>query len=92
MGTEVDDRLVMMTAHTAKGLEFDAVFLTGMEHGLFPHFNALEEIGGVEEERRGGVFRYCYSLVGAADAQGDLGWLRVHSFELCEFFWLYGGL
>ena len=49
---------------------------------------------GVEEERRGGVFRYCYSLVGAADAQGDVGWLRVHSFELCEFFALLacGGL
>ncbi|MDP6943997.1 MAG: UvrD-helicase domain-containing protein, partial [Myxococcota bacterium] len=45
LGTVEDDRLVMMTAHTAKGLEFDAVFLTGMEHGLFPHFNALEEIG-----------------------------------------------
>ena len=52
MGTAADDRMVMMTAHTAKGLEFDAVFLTGMEHGLFPHFNAIEEVGGVEEERR----------------------------------------
>ena len=52
LGTEVDDRLVMMTAHTAKGLEFDVVFLTGMEHGLFPHFNSLEEVGGLEEERR----------------------------------------
>ena len=52
LGSVADDRLVMMTAHTAKGLEFDAVFLTGMEHGLFPHFNSLEEIGGIEEERR----------------------------------------
>ena len=52
MGTEDDDRLVMMSTHTAKGLEFDAVFLTGLEHGLFPHFNAIEEVGGVEEERR----------------------------------------
>ena len=52
LGSEIDDRLVMMTAHTAKGLEFDVVFLTGMEHGLFPHFNSLEEIGGLEEERR----------------------------------------
>jgi len=52
MGTSDDDRLAMMTAHTAKGLEFDAVFLTGLEHGLFPHFNALDEVGGVEEERR----------------------------------------
>ena len=46
------DNLMMMTVHTAKGLEFDTVFVTGMEYGLFPHFNSMEEALGEEEERR----------------------------------------
>jgi DNA helicase-2/ATP-dependent DNA helicase PcrA len=41
-----------MTVHTAKGLEFDAVFITGLEEGLFPHENSLSEGDGLEEERR----------------------------------------
>ncbi len=46
------DALQMMTVHSAKGLEFDAVFITGLEEGLFPHENSQKEEGGVEEERR----------------------------------------
>jgi DNA helicase-2/ATP-dependent DNA helicase PcrA len=46
------DAIVMMSAHNAKGLEYDVVFVTGMEEGLFPHFNSASEEGGVEEERR----------------------------------------
>ena len=42
----------MMTVHAAKGLEFDAVFITGLEEGLFPHENALSDHLGLEEERR----------------------------------------
>ncbi len=42
----------MMTVHAAKGLEFDFVFITGLEEGLFPHDNSLNDDGGVEEERR----------------------------------------
>ena len=41
-----------MTVHSAKGLEFDAVFISGLEEGLFPHENSLNEADGVEEERR----------------------------------------
>jgi DNA helicase-2/ATP-dependent DNA helicase PcrA len=42
----------MMTLHTAKGLEFPVVFLAGMEDGLFPHQRSLNDIEGLEEERR----------------------------------------
>jgi ATP-dependent exoDNAse (exonuclease V) beta subunit len=41
-----------MTVHAAKGLEFDVVFITGLEQGLFPHENAAQERDGLEEERR----------------------------------------
>jgi len=42
----------LMTVHAAKGLEFDAVFISGLEDGLFPHENSLNEPSGLEEERR----------------------------------------
>lgn len=42
----------LMTVHSAKGLEFDAVFLTGLEDGLFPHENSVHEPDGLQEERR----------------------------------------
>ena len=42
----------LMTVHSAKGLEFDVVFITGLEQGLFPHENAAQERDGIEEERR----------------------------------------
>jgi len=41
-----------MTVHAAKGLEFDVVFISGLEQGLFPHENAAQERDGLEEERR----------------------------------------
>ena len=44
--------LQLMTVHSAKGLEFDAVFVSGLEEGLFPHENSLNQADGVEEERR----------------------------------------
>ncbi|HTH44067.1 MAG TPA: 3'-5' exonuclease, partial [Oxalicibacterium sp.] len=46
------DAMQLMTVHSAKGLEFDAVFITGLEEGLFPHENSQKEEGGLEEERR----------------------------------------
>lgn len=46
------DAIQLMTIHAAKGLEFDAVFITGLEEGLFPHENSLFDPGGIEEERR----------------------------------------
>ncbi|MDQ5877320.1 MAG: ATP-dependent helicase UvrD/PcrA, partial [Pseudomonadota bacterium] len=49
---EGDEALQLMTVHAAKGLEFDVVFLSGLEQGLFPHENAAQEREGLEEERR----------------------------------------
>ncbi len=46
------DAVQMMTVHSAKGLEFDAVFITGLEEGLFPHENSITDPQGLEEERR----------------------------------------
>ena len=49
---EQDDALHLMTVHSAKGLEFHTVFITGLEEGLFPHQNSQREDGGLDEERR----------------------------------------
>lgn len=49
---DTDDVVTLMTIHSAKGLEFEVVFLVGMEEGIFPHSNAFLEEGGLEEERR----------------------------------------
>ncbi len=46
------DAIQLMTVHSAKGLEFDCVFITGMEEGLFPHENSMNDYEGLEEERR----------------------------------------
>jgi DNA helicase-2/ATP-dependent DNA helicase PcrA len=46
------DAIQLMTVHSAKGLEFDCVFITGLEEGLFPHENSLSDPDGLEEERR----------------------------------------
>ena len=47
-----DQNVSLMTAHSAKGLEYPIVFLVGMEEGIFPHAGALRDDGGLEEERR----------------------------------------
>ena len=59
------DSVQMMTLHSAKGLEFPVVFLTGMEDGLFPHQRSMGDLASLEEERR-----LCY--VGATRAMRQL--------------------
>jgi DNA helicase-2/ATP-dependent DNA helicase PcrA len=49
---EGSDALQLMTVHSAKGLEFQSVFVTGLEEGLFPHEQSRNEDDGLEEERR----------------------------------------
>ena len=49
---EDDSRVILMTLHTAKGLEYPVVFLIGAEEGVFPHIRALTEPDELEEERR----------------------------------------
>ena len=46
------DAVQLMTVHSSKGLEFDCVFITGLEEGLFPHENSMSDHDGLEEERR----------------------------------------
>ncbi len=61
---EDEDAVLMMTMHSAKGLEFPVVFLAGMEDGLFPGFRAMEREEDMEEERR-----LCYVAVTRAREQ-----------------------
>ena len=53
-----NDVVTLMTIHSAKGLEFDHVFIIGLEEGLFPHMNSLNSSDEIEEERR-----LCYVAV-----------------------------
>lgn len=50
--TEPEDRVSLMTLHTAKGLEYDTVFFTGLEEGLCPHSRSMTDPEELEEERR----------------------------------------
>jgi len=49
---EGQDAVQLMTVHASKGLEFDCVFISGLEEGLFPHENSMNDHDGLEEERR----------------------------------------
>ncbi|MGM0419719.1 MAG: DNA helicase PcrA [Bacillota bacterium] len=69
---EETNYITLMTLHSAKGLEFPIVFLTGLDEGLFPHQNSLDDPGEIEEERR-----LCY--VGMTRAMDKLFLLRART-------------
>ncbi len=64
---ENTDVVTLMTVHSSKGLEFDYVFLVGMEEGIFPHSNSFSDYEGLEEERR-----LCYVAVTRAKKSLEL--------------------
>jgi DNA helicase-2/ATP-dependent DNA helicase PcrA len=66
-----DDRVSLMTAHSAKGLEFPVVFLVGMEEGIFPHAASSRDDLAIEEERR-----VCYVGMTRAMERLTLTWAR----------------
>ncbi len=75
-------RVTMMTLHSAKGLEFPAVFVTGMEEGVFPHARSLNDPEELEEERR-----LCYVGLTRAKERLYLTWAlhrRVHGYGVGE--------
>jgi DNA helicase-2/ATP-dependent DNA helicase PcrA len=64
-----DDTVKLMTCHSAKGLEFDMVFLTGLEEGLLPHSRSIQDARQLEEERR-----LCYVALTRAKKRLFLTW------------------
>ncbi|MGB9920498.1 MAG: DNA helicase PcrA [Moorellales bacterium] len=68
------DRVVLLTLHMAKGLEFPVVFLVGLEEGIFPHVRSLSDRAELEEERR-----LCYVGMTRARERLYLTWARVRT-------------
>ena len=71
---ENQDAVVLMTLHSAKGLEFPVVFMCGMEYGLFPSLMSEMEEGGIEEERR-----LCYVGITRAKEQLYMTWAHLRT-------------
>lgn len=72
-----DDKITLMTIHSAKGLEFKTVFIVGLEENIFPSQLALDSVQGIEEERR-----LLYVAVTRAEQHCYLSWAHSR--------WLYG--
>ena len=75
------DSVSLMTLHTAKGLEFDRVYLVGMEEGLFPHQRSSNDLAQLEEERR-----LCYVGLTRARKKLTLSYARHRRMHGNEFY------
>jgi len=79
---DAEGRVTLMTLHSAKGLEFPAVFMTGLEEGVFPHARSMGDPDEIEEERR-----LCYVGVTRAKERLTLSWAlhrRIHGYGVGE--------
>ena len=79
---EADSRVTLMTLHSAKGLEFPVVFLTGLEEGVFPHTRSVGDPEQVEEERR-----LCYVGITRAEQRLYVSYAvhrRIHGYDAAE--------
>jgi DNA helicase II / ATP-dependent DNA helicase PcrA len=79
---DAEGRVTLMTLHSAKGLEFPAVFVTGLEEGVFPHARSMNDPDEIEEERR-----LCYVGVTRAKERLTLSWAlhrRIHGYGVGE--------
>jgi DNA helicase II / ATP-dependent DNA helicase PcrA len=79
---DAEARVTLMTLHSAKGLEFPAVFITGLEEGVFPHSRSMNDPDEIEEERR-----LCYVGITRAKERLSLSWAlhrRIHGYGVGE--------
>jgi DNA helicase-2/ATP-dependent DNA helicase PcrA len=79
---DAESRVTLMTLHSAKGLEFPAVFLTGLEEGVFPHARSVDTPADLEEERR-----LCYVGITRAEQRLYLSYAlhrRIHGYGVGE--------